>query len=134
MRCVDLLQASTGCCSRVAGELVLCSAALTARSIGYTGLSSRGGRGCPLSGLWPFVRRYTSCSAPYPLAGGSDGHEGPPQGGASEPDAAAALLGLRLARDKNAPCAGEGTAIHGARCALNVQLGLAAPYQLLPGT
>jgi hypothetical protein len=41
---------------------------------------------------------------------------------------AAALLGLWLARDKDAPCAGEGTAVHGARCALNVQLGLAAPY------
>src|SRR5919112_3349718 len=76
----------------------------------YTGLSSQGGRGCPLSGLWPFVGRYTSCSAPYPLAGGRDGHEGPPQGGGSEPDAAAALLGLRLARDKDVPCAGEGTA------------------------
>ena len=50
------------------------------------------------------------------------------QGGGSEPAAAAALLGLWLARDKDAPCAGEGTAVHGARCALNVQLGLAGSY------
>src|SRR5215203_2901399 len=77
----------------------------------------RGGRGCPMSGLWPFVGRYTSCSAPYPLAGGRDGHEGPPQGGGSEPNVATALLGLWLVRDKDAPCAGEGTAVHGAPCA-----------------
>ena len=56
------------------------------------------------------------------------------QGGGSEPDVAAALLGLWLARDKDAPCAGEGTAVHGARRALNVQLALAGPYELLPGT
>ena len=55
------------------------------------------------------------------------------QGGGSEPDAAAALLGLWLARDKDAPCAGEGTA-YTEHAALNVQLGLAAPYELLPGT
>src|SRR5215212_2561212 len=84
-------------------SFVLCSVVGTARSIGYTGLSSQGGGGCPLSGLWPFVGRYTSCSAPYPLAAKRDGHEGPPQGGGSEPDAAAALLGLWLARAKDAP-------------------------------
>src|SRR5215217_8864526 len=49
-----------------AGELVLCSPVRTARSIGYTGLSSQGGRRSPLSRLWPFVGRYTSYSAPYP--------------------------------------------------------------------
>src|SRR5215218_10182185 len=40
--CEDLLQRATGCCSRVARELLLCSALRTARSIGYTGLSSQG--------------------------------------------------------------------------------------------
>ena len=49
------------------------------------------------------IRSDTSCSAPYPPAGEKDEHEGPPQGGGSEPDAAAALLGLWLARDKDGP-------------------------------
>src|SRR5215218_11458390 len=76
--CKDLLRGAIGCCSRVARELVLCNDLRTARPIGYTGLSSQGGRVCPLSRLWPFVGRYTSCLAPYPLADGRDGHEGPP--------------------------------------------------------
>src|SRR5215217_6553636 len=33
--CEDLLRGATGCCSRVARELLLCSALRTARSIGY---------------------------------------------------------------------------------------------------
>src|SRR5215218_1450777 len=40
--CEDLLRGVTGCCSRVAGEFVLCRRMRTARTIGYTGLSSRG--------------------------------------------------------------------------------------------
>src|SRR5215213_1696331 len=45
--CEDLLRGATGCCSRVAGELVLCSALRTAWSVGYTGLCHRG-QGCPV--------------------------------------------------------------------------------------
>src|SRR5215203_4268633 len=45
--CEDLLRGATGCCSRVAGEFVLCSALRTARSIDYTGLSSQGGGRLP---------------------------------------------------------------------------------------
>src|SRR5215217_7544967 len=47
---------------QAAQPFVLCSTARTTRAISYTGLSRRG-RGCPLSGLWPLVRRYTSYSA-----------------------------------------------------------------------
>src|SRR5215218_6178163 len=36
--CEDLLGGATGCCSQVAGGLVLCSPVRTARSIDYTGL------------------------------------------------------------------------------------------------
>jgi hypothetical protein len=41
--CEDLLRGATGCCSTVAKELVLCSDVRTARSVGYTGLSSQEG-------------------------------------------------------------------------------------------
>jgi hypothetical protein len=41
--CEDLLGGATGCCSTVAGELVLCSDVRTAWSVVYTGLSSQEG-------------------------------------------------------------------------------------------
>ena len=55
------------------------------------------------------------------------------QGGGSEPDAAAALLGLWLARDKDAPVQARAR-LYTERSVLRVQLGLAGPYELLPGT
>ncbi len=53
------------------------------------------------------------------------------QGSGSEPDTAAALLGLWPARDKCAPVQTR-PRLYTEHAALNVQLGLAAPYELLP--
>src|SRR5215204_3801325 len=86
--CEDLLRGATGCCSRVAGELVLCSPARAVRTTHYTGLSSQGGAHSDRSRKSGF--RHIMFSE------------------------------TRLRNTKHA--------------ALNVQLGLAAPYELLPGS